>query len=65
MPGLGSVPIVGRLFRSEQDTKSTVELVILLRPIVVEDADFPAIVKEQTDRADDMSRRGKLLDDNK
>lgn len=63
MPGLGSVPVVGRLFRSERDMKKIVELVILLRPIVVENSDFSTLVNEQTQRVDDLSRHGKLVDD--
>jgi MSHA biogenesis protein MshL len=60
MPLLGDVPVVGRLFRSERDQTSTVELVILLRPLVVADQDWPQLVKEPMDRIDDMTRRGKL-----
>jgi MSHA biogenesis protein MshL len=60
MPGLGSVPLLGRLFRSERDVKRTVELVILLRPVVVNDGDFTAMVAEQQKRIDDLARRGKI-----
>ena len=37
VPGLGDIPLVGNLFRSQQKTKTRTELVILLRPILVED----------------------------
>jgi MSHA biogenesis protein MshL len=57
MPGLGSVPWLGRLFRSERDVKRTVELVILLRPIVVEDADWAKMVDEQNKRLGDIEKR--------
>jgi MSHA biogenesis protein MshL len=60
MPLLGDVPGVGRLFRSQRDTNSTVELVILLRPLVVNDADWPKLVQEPTDRIDALTERGKL-----
>lgn len=60
MPLLGDVPVVGRLFRSERDQTSTVELVILLRPLVVADQDWPQLVKEPMDRIDEMTRQGKL-----
>ncbi|MGH8189642.1 MAG: pilus (MSHA type) biogenesis protein MshL [Steroidobacteraceae bacterium] len=60
MPLLGDVPVLGRLFRSERDQTSTVELVILLRPLVVADQDWPQLVKEPMDRIDEMTRRGKL-----
>ena len=38
-PGLGDIPGVGALFRQQLKTSSKSELVILLRPIVVEDDD--------------------------
>lgn len=60
MPLLGDVPGVGRLFRSQRDLNSTVELVILLRPLVVNDADWPKLVQEPTDRIDALTERGKL-----
>jgi len=59
MPGLGSVPLVGRLFRSERDTKRAVELVILLRPVVVDDGDWQKIVDEQAARVAELEKRGK------
>lgn len=36
VPGLGSVPGLGHLFRSQQNTEVHTELVILLRPVVVD-----------------------------
>jgi MSHA biogenesis protein MshL len=36
-PGLGSIPLLGNLFKSKQTTNDKSELVILLRPIVVGD----------------------------
>jgi MSHA biogenesis protein MshL len=60
MPGLGSVPLLGRLFRSERDIKRTVELVILLRPVVVNDGDFSAMAAEQSKRIEDLAKRGKV-----
>jgi MSHA biogenesis protein MshL len=60
MPLLGDIPGLGRLFRSERDQTSTTELVILLRPMVVSDEDWPALVQEPTDRMDQMKKDGKL-----
>lgn len=60
MPLLGDVPGVGRLFRSQRDLNSTVELVILLRPLVVNDDDWPKLVQEPTDRIDALTKQGKL-----
>jgi MSHA biogenesis protein MshL len=36
-PFLGSIPVLGNLFKSRQDTSTKTELVILLKPIVVGD----------------------------
>jgi len=36
IPGLGSLPLLGNLFRSQQKTDAHTELVILLRPVVVD-----------------------------
>jgi MSHA biogenesis protein MshL len=59
-PLLGDIPGLGRLFRSERDQTVTTELVILLRPIVVTDDDWPALVQEPMDRLGDMTTKGKL-----
>ena len=59
-PILGDIPYLGKLFRSEQKQSTTSELVILLRPIVVTDADWPALVKEPTDRAEELRHQGQL-----
>jgi MSHA biogenesis protein MshL len=59
-PVLGDVPGLGRLFRSERDRVVTTELVILLRPLVVSDDDWPTLVKEPSDRIEELAKRGKL-----
>ncbi len=59
-PILGDIPYLGKLFRSEQKQSTTSELVILLRPLVVTDSDWPALVKEPTDRAEELRRQGDL-----
>lgn len=60
VPVLGDVPGLGRLFRSERDQSTTTELVILLRPVVVSDDSWEALVKEPTDRLEEMIDKGKL-----
>ena len=52
-PGLGSIPLLGNLFKSKQTTHSKTELVILLKPIVVDDDNeaWKPIVKSGIDRA--------------
>jgi MSHA biogenesis protein MshL len=59
-PLLGDIPGVGRLFRSERNQTSTVELVILLRPLVVADDDWSQLVNESNERIDDLTHKGKL-----
>lgn len=59
-PFLGDIPGLGKLFRSERKQTSTVELVILLRPQVVADQEWPQLVKDSTDRVDELARKGKL-----
>jgi MSHA biogenesis protein MshL len=58
MPFLGSIPGVGNLFKSKRDAGNTVELVLLLRPIVPTDADWEALAKEPLDRAAALSKEG-------
>jgi pilus assembly protein CpaC len=36
MPGVGDIPIVGKLFRSKNTTLSTVELVVLVTPNLID-----------------------------
>jgi MSHA biogenesis protein MshL len=55
-PLLGDIPGVGKLFRSEQNQRSTIELVILLRPIVVSDSDWPALISEPAARLQDLNK---------
>jgi MSHA biogenesis protein MshL len=50
-PVLGRVPGLKRLFGSERDVETVTELVILLRPIVVdEDEDWPRIIEPAANR---------------
>jgi MSHA biogenesis protein MshL len=57
-PLLGDIPGVGKLFRSEQNQRSTIELVILLRPIVVADSDWPALIAEPAERLEKLNKSG-------
>ena len=59
-PILGDIPYLGKLFTSQQKQSTTSELVILLRPIVVTDADWTGLVKEPLDRAAELERQGHL-----
>ena len=60
MPGLGSVPVLGNLFKSKRDESTTVELVLLLRPIVVDDDQWDGLVKEPMERAAALSKKGDI-----
>lgn len=57
-PVLGDIPGLGKLFRSEQNQRTTIELVILLRPIVVADSDWPALINEPAARLQDLNKSG-------
>jgi MSHA biogenesis protein MshL len=52
VPLLGDIPLLGQLFRSQQKTDDRTELVILLRPVVIDnDADWTKITGDEIDRA--------------
>jgi len=52
IPVLGDIPLLGNLFRSQQKTNVRSELVILLRPIVVEgDSQWAKLTGEEVDHA--------------
>jgi MSHA biogenesis protein MshL len=52
IPGLGDIPVLGNLFRSQQKTSTRTELVILLRPILVDDdAQWAQLRKQEEDHA--------------
>jgi MSHA biogenesis protein MshL len=57
-PFLGDVPGIGNLFKSKRDLSNTVELVLLLRPVVVDDTNMDAMVLESTERAAALSKKG-------
>jgi MSHA biogenesis protein MshL len=59
-PFLGDIPGLGKLFQSQQNQRITVELVILLRPIVVADADWPALISEPSQRLQNLNKSGKF-----
>lgn len=53
-PGLGDIPIVNALFRTKAKAKSKTELVILLRPIVVDDNAWKNQLEESQERMKSM-----------
>jgi MSHA biogenesis protein MshL len=59
-PGLGSIPVLGNLFKSKRDISQTVELVLLLRPIVADDAQMDALVREANARTAAIAAKGKV-----
>jgi len=60
VPVAGDLPLLGRLFRSDREQNLTSELVILLRPLVVEDPDWDALVKDSNKRIDKLTKRARL-----
>jgi MSHA biogenesis protein MshL len=58
-PVLGRVPGLRRLFNSERDVETVTELVILLRPIVVDDdEDWPRIIEPAANRLTALDSAG-------
>ncbi|HVP33392.1 MAG TPA: pilus (MSHA type) biogenesis protein MshL [Steroidobacteraceae bacterium] len=57
-PILGDLPGLGKLFRSEQHQRSTIELVILLRAIVVAEGDWAGLVSEPAGRLRELNQSG-------
>ncbi len=58
-PGLGGLPGLGRLFRHEKRTSRKSELVILLRPVVVDGgADWSRTLREAAERIRRLERGG-------
>jgi MSHA biogenesis protein MshL len=52
VPLLGDIPLIGNLFKSQQRITDHTELVILLRPIIVDgDSQWSQIAGEEVDRA--------------
>jgi MSHA biogenesis protein MshL len=52
VPVLGDIPLIGNLFKSQQKIEDHTELVILLRPIVVDnDAQWTQLTGEEVDHA--------------
>jgi MSHA biogenesis protein MshL len=60
IPLLGDIPGVGHAFRSERDQGRTVELVLLLRPLVASDADWDKMVAESTAKAAALAKQGEV-----
>jgi MSHA biogenesis protein MshL len=59
-PGLGSIPVLGNLFKSKRDVTSTVELVLLLRPVVTDDQTMEAMVRDAEERTATLARKAKI-----
>lgn len=61
-PGLSRIPLLGNLFKSQQKVERKTELVILLRPLVVDsDAQWDGLVAEPLARAAKLDPRGGVL----
>lgn len=62
VPGLGRVPVLGNLFRNRNSTKERTELLILIRPRVIEDqqsaADATAYWRDRLSRTDSVLETG-------
>jgi MSHA biogenesis protein MshL len=49
-PGLSAVPVLGNLFKSKRNVETKTELVILLRPVIVNDGNAESLAAEATAR---------------
>ncbi|MEA5444955.1 pilus (MSHA type) biogenesis protein MshL [Gammaproteobacteria bacterium AB-CW1] len=59
-PVLGSIPVLGNLFRQTRQREAKTELVILLRPVVVEnDEQWNEMTRDYRDQIRDMRRPGR------
>ena len=57
VPGLGSIPVLGELFRSRSRTGTRTELMVLITPYVIEDAsEARAITEALRDRLGEIAR---------
>jgi MSHA biogenesis protein MshL len=62
VPLLGDLPLVGNLFRSQQKTDDHTELVILLRPIIVDSDDqWSQLTGEAMDQANALDPKARKL----
>ncbi|MBC3875269.1 pilus (MSHA type) biogenesis protein MshL [Undibacterium flavidum] len=61
VPGAGEVPLLGGLFRNTNQVSQKRELVILIRPTIVDgDADWERDLLDSQKRIEDMTPRGRL-----
>jgi len=58
-PGLSAVPVLGNLFKSRRNVETKTELVILLRPIIVDDDNAAALAAEVAARLDAAPTAGR------
>ncbi len=64
VPVLGSIPIAGRLFRSDSDTHRKRNLIVLLRPTIMRDAQSVAqVTKRKYEGVFETEIRGRELED--
>lgn len=55
-PGLGELPLLGALFRHDRQSATRSELVILLRPLVINDNEWPGVVQDSRGRFSTLER---------
>ena len=62
VPLLGDIPLVGQLFRSQQKSDDRTELVILLRPIIVDsDEQWTQLTGQAMDRVDALDPKARKV----
>ena len=64
VPVLGNIPIAGRLFRSDSDTHRKRNLIVLLRPTIMRDANSVAqVTRRKYEGVFETELKGRELDE--
>jgi general secretion pathway protein D len=58
IPGLGDIPVVGRLFRSQRDVKDKTEIVLLITPHLVRNVSLPDATASEFLSGSEVNPRG-------
>ena len=62
VPGLGDIPIIGRLFGSQRDESAKTEIVLSITPRIVRNAQRPSLLESQFDAGTEASLRSRGLE---
>jgi len=57
VPILGDIPLLGLLFKNEKTSKAKTELIVFIRPVILEDQDDDKIFRKDFDLKNDLQQR--------